>query len=85
MSHLEILPIIPTLFDFKNIRKNSIMSLWKRFLDRYLNADLSKFTHGVDPLDKEEYVRFVGREGSEFEMFFKKRLQYSLYFSDELK
>ena len=59
--------------------------LWKRFLNRYPHADLSKFTHGVDPLDKEEYVRFVGRDGSEFEMFFKGRLNYSMYFSDELK
>ena len=63
-------------------------SMWKRFLDRYPNADLSKFKHGFDKYDRENYepyVRFVGRDGSEFEMFFKKRLQYSMYFSDELK
>ena len=59
--------------------------LWKRFLDRYLNADLSKFTHGVDPLDKKEYVRFVGRDGSEYEVFDKSKFMYSLYFPDEMK
>lgn len=60
-------------------------SLWKRFLDRYPKADLSKFKHGVDSYDKEPFVRFVGRDGSEFDMFFKGRLQLSIYFSDELK
>ena len=63
-------------------------SLWQRFLDRYPNADLSKFKHGVDIYDREDkepYVRFVKRDGSEFDMFFKNRLQPSLYFSDELK
>ena len=63
-------------------------NLWKRFLNRYPNADLSKFKHGYEKYDrenKEEYVRFQGRDGSEFEMFFKGRLNYSMYFSDELK
>ena len=64
------------------------MSLWKRFLDRYPHADLSRFKHGYERYDrenKEEYVRFQGRDGSEFDMFFKGRLNYSVYFSDELK
>ena len=60
-------------------------SLWNIFLDRYPYADLSRFRHGVDIYDKEPFVRFVGRDGSEFDMFFKGRLQPSLYFSDELK
>ena len=60
-------------------------SLWNIFLDRYPDADLSKFRHGVYSYDKEPFVRFVRRDGSEFDMFFKKRLQPSLYFSDELK
>ena len=60
-------------------------SLWNTFLDRYPNADLSKFKHGVDSYDKEPFVRFIERDGSEFDMFFKRRLQPSLYFSDELK
>ena len=63
-------------------------SLWNRFLDRYPHADLSKFRRVFEKYDrenKEEHVKFVGRDGSEFDMFFKKRLQYSMYFSDELK
>ena len=63
-------------------------SLWNRFLDRYPHADLSKFRRVFEKYDrenKEEHVKFVGRDGSEFDMFFKKRLQPSLYFSDELK
>ena len=98
MSHSEILPIILT--SFKNILSINTMSnqnskkdddkpkpksLWNIFLDRYPNADLSKFRHGVDSYDKEPFVKFVGRDGSEFDMFFKGRLQPSLYFSDELK
>ena len=59
--------------------------LWNKFLDRYPTADLSKFKHGVDKHTEEPYVRFIGSDGSEFEMFFKGRLNYSLYFSDELK
>ena len=60
-------------------------SLWNRFLDRYPNADLSKFKHGVDSYDKEPYVRFVGRDGSEYEVFDKSKFMYSLYFPDEMK
>ena len=59
--------------------------LWNRFLDRYPNADLSKFKHGVDSYDKEPYVRFVGRDGSEYEVFDKSKFMYSLYFPDEMK
>ena len=54
-------------------------TLWNRFLDRYPNADLSKFKHGIDSYDKEPYVRFVGRDGSEYEVFDKKRLQYTTF------
>ena len=63
-------------------------SLWNRFLDRYPHADLSKFRRVFEKYDREnkkEHVKFVGRDGSEFDMFFNKRLQYSMYFSDELK
>ena len=56
--------------------------LWNRFLDRYPNADLSKFKHSND---KEPYVRFVGRDGSEYEVFDKSKFMYSLYFPDEMK
>ena len=59
--------------------------LWNKFLNRYPHADLSKFIHGVDKHTKEPYVTFIGSDGSEFEMFFKGNLNYSLYFSDELK
>ena len=59
--------------------------LWNRFLDRYPNADLSKFKHGIDTYDKEPYVRFVGRDGSEYEVFDKSKFMYSLYFPDEMK
>ena len=59
--------------------------LWKRFLERYLNADLSKFKHGIDSYDKKPYVRFVGRDGSEYEVFDKSKFMYSLYFPDEMK
>ena len=95
MRQSEIPPIIPT--SFKNIRFINIMSkqnskkddkpesLWKRFLDRYPNADLSKFKHGIDSYDKEPYVRFVVRDGSEYEVFDKSKFMYSLYFPDEMK
>ena len=59
--------------------------LWNRFLDRYPHADLTKFKHGIDSYDKEPYVRFVGRDGSEYEVFDKSKFMYSLYFSDEMK
>ena len=59
--------------------------LWNRFLDRYPHADLSKFRHGVDDYDKEPYVRFVGRDGSEYEVFDKSKFMYSLYFPDDMK
>ena len=69
----------------QNSKKDDDKPLWKRFLDRYPNADLSKFKHGVDPLDKKEYVRFVGRDGSEYEVFDKSKFMYSLYFPNEMK
>ena len=47
-----------------------------------LNSDTAINT---TEMNKEPFVKFVGRDGSEFDMFFKGRLQPSLYFSDELK
>ena len=70
--------------DDKKDDKPKPKSLWNRFLDRYPNADLSKFRHGVD-YDKEHFVRFVGRDGSEYEVFDKSKFMYSLYFPDEMK
>ena len=63
-------------------------SLWKRFLERYPHAVLSKFLRVFERYDrenKEEHVKFVGRDGSEYEVFDKKRFEYSLYFPDEMK
>ena len=63
-------------------------SLWNRFLERYPHADLSKFRRVFERYDrenKEEHVKFVGRDGSEYEVFYKKRFEYSLYFPDEMK
>ena len=60
-------------------------SLWNRFLDRYPHADLNKFKHGIDSYDKEPYVRFVGRDGSKYEVFDKSKFMYSRYFPDEMK
>ena len=63
-------------------------SLWNRFLERYPHAVLSKFRRAFERYDrenKEEHVKFVGRDGSEYEVFDKKRFQYSLYFPDEMK
>ena len=63
-------------------------SLWNRFLDRYPNADLSKFKRVFEKYDrenKEEHVIFVGRDGSEYEVFDKSKFMYSLYFPDEMK
>ena len=63
-------------------------SLWNRFLERYPHADLSKFRRVFEKYDrenKEEHVKFVGRDGSEYEVFDKKRLQYTMYFPDEMK
>ena len=63
-------------------------SLWNRFLDRYPHADLSKFRRVFEKYDrenKEEHVRFVGRDGSEYEVFDKSKFMYSLYFPDEMK
>ena len=63
-------------------------SLWNRFLDRYPYADLSKFNRVFEKYDrenKEEHVRFVGRDGSEYEVFDKSKFMYSLYFPDEMK
>ena len=71
--------------DDKKDGKPEPKSLWNSFLDRYPNADLSKFKHGVDSYDKEPFVRFVGRDGSEYEVFDKSKFMYSLYFPDEMK
>ena len=63
-------------------------SLWNRFLERYPHAYLSKFRRVFERYDrenKEEHVKFVGRDGSEYEVFDKKRLQYTMYFPDEMK
>ena len=63
-------------------------SLWKRFFERYPHAVLSKFRRVFERYDrenKEEHVKFVGRDGSEYEVFYKKRFEYSLYFPDEMK
>ena len=63
-------------------------SLWNRFLDRYPNADLSKFKRVFEKYDREnkkEYVRFVGRDGSEYEVFDKSKFMYSMCFPDEMK
>ena len=67
---------------------NDDKTLWKRFLERYPHAYLSKFRRIFEKYDreiKEEHVRFVGRDGSEYEVFDKKRLQYTMYFPDEMK
>ena len=63
-------------------------SLWKRFLERYPHAVLSKFRRVFEKYNrenKEEHVKFVGRDGSEYEVFDKKRLQYTMYFPGEMK
>ena len=63
-------------------------SLWNRFLERYPHAVLSKFLRVFERYDrenKEEHVKFVGRDGSEYEVFDKSKLMYSLYFPDEMK
>ena len=67
---------------------NDDKTLWNRFLDRYPNADLSKFKRVFEKYDrenKEEHVKFVGRDGSEYEVFDKSKFMYSLYFPDEMK
>ena len=63
-------------------------TLWKRFLERYPHAVLSKFLRVFERCDrenKEEHVKFVGRDGSEYEVFDKSKFMYSLYFPDEMK
>ena len=63
-------------------------SLWNRFLERYPHAYLSKFRRVFEKYDrenKEEHVKFVGRDGSEYEVFDKSKFMYSLYFPDEMK
>ena len=63
-------------------------SLWNRFLERYPHAVLSKFRRVFEKYDrenKEEHVKFVGRDGSEYEVFDKSKFMYSLYFPDEMK
>ena len=63
-------------------------SLWNRFLERYPHAVLSKFLRVFERYDrenKEEHVKFVGRDGSEYEVFDKSKFMYSLYFPDEMK
>ena len=64
------------------------VSLWNRFLDRYPHAYLSKFRRVFEKYDrenKEEHVKFVGSDGSEYEVFDKSKFMYSLYFPDEMK
>ena len=74
--------------DKKDDDKPEPKSLWNRFLERYPHAVLSKFRRVFERYDrenKEEHVKFVGRDGSEYEVFDKKRFEYSLYFPDEMK
>ena len=69
-------------------KKDEPKSLWNRFLERYPHAVLSKFRRVFERYDrenKEEHVKFVGRYGSEYEVFDKKRLQYTMYFPDDMK
>ena len=63
-------------------------SLWNTFLERYPHAVLSKFRRVFERYDrenKEEHVKFVGRDGSEYEVFDKSKFMYSLYFPNEMK
>ena len=74
--------------DDKKDDKPEPKSLWNRFLERYPHAVLSKFRRVFERYDrenKEEHVKFIGRDGSEYEVFDKKRLQYTMYFPDEMK
>ena len=74
--------------DSKKDDKPEPESLWNRFLERYPHAVLSKFRRVFERYDrenKEEHVKFVGRDGSEYEVFYKKRFEYSLYFPNEMK
>ena len=67
---------------------NDDKTLWKRFLERYPHAVLSKFLRVFERYDrenKEEHVKFVGRDGSEYEVFDKSKFMYSMYFPDEMK
>ena len=67
---------------------NDDKPLWKRFLERYPHAVLSKFLRVFEKYDrenKEEHVKFVGRDGSEYEVVDKSKFMYSLYFPDEMK
>ena len=74
--------------DDKKDDKPEPKSLWNSFLDRYPHADLSKFRRVFERYDrenKEEHVKFVGRDGSEYEVFDKSKFMYSMYFPDEMK
>ena len=69
-------------------KKDEPESLWNRFLERYPHAVLSKFKRVFEKYDrenKEEHVKFVGRDGSEYEVFDKSKFMYSMYFPDEMK
>ena len=79
--------------EFKSVRPDWLKNPWtyqNLELDGY-NPDIvtpSKFRRVFERYDrenKEEHVKFVGRDGSEYEVFDKSKFMYSLYFPDEMK
>ena len=71
------------LYSFKYVSANKItMSLWKRFRDRYPNADESKFKT-IDFCGAKTSM-FVGKDET-IDVFDGNSFRSSIYFSDEMK
>ena len=58
------------------------MSLWKRFTERYPNADLSKFK--TQPFFGKQTIMFTGKDEN-ISVFCGHNFRTSIYFSDEIK
>ena len=60
------------------------MSVWKKFQERYPNADLSRFTQ-KDWFGDTDAVYFKSKDGSEMIQVFDKSMFNKYYFTDETK
>ena len=61
------------------------MSVWKRFQERYPNADLSRFTQTDWFGDSGDYVYFKSKDGTQMTQVFGKSMSNKYYFIKEIK
>ena len=71
-------------FKSKLLTFQNTMSVWKRFQERYPNADLSRFTQ-TDWFGDSDAVYFKSKDGTQITQVFDKSMSNKYYFTDEIK